>query len=93
MPHGFSHHDYDFFSDGKYYSVYVENRDCRAVYYEGEFDKGYRYGEGIVVYDYNHESSHDNRGTAKEAHIPYTAAPCIFYPEWLFRDLQNVYRQ
>lgn len=51
MPQGKGHLDYDFFTDGKYYYLFVEDQDYKALYYDGEFDRGYRVGQGTVVYE------------------------------------------
>lgn len=51
MPQGRGTLTYDFFDDEKYYYFCDENEKYKALSYTGEFDKGYRSGEGIVIYE------------------------------------------
>lgn len=51
MPQGLGHLKYNNFSDGETYSLEIDGHQYRAIYYEGEFDKGYRVGKGTVYYE------------------------------------------
>lgn len=50
-PNGKGKLTYDGFDDGKYYSLPVGNVKYKALYYEGNFHDGWRYGTGTVVYE------------------------------------------
>lgn len=50
-PNGYGKITYDDFEDGKYYSLSVDNSEYKALYYEGGFQDGTRYGTGKVVYE------------------------------------------
>lgn len=39
------------FADEQYYSLKVDGQAYKALYYEGEFNRGNRSGEGVVVYE------------------------------------------
>lgn len=51
-PQGFGRLTYRHFIDGKYYTIEDDEGEIhRALYYEGEFDHGWRVGQGTVVYE------------------------------------------
>ncbi len=50
-PQGFGRLTYRHFIDDKYYSIKYQGEIYRALYYEGEFDHGWRVGQGTVVYE------------------------------------------
>lgn len=50
-PQGYGRLTYRHFVDGKYYSLIVGENQYKALYYEGYFEKGWREGEGKVVYE------------------------------------------
>ena len=45
------HLERDGFGDGKAYSINIGDVEYRALYYEGQFVRGYRDGEGVVQYE------------------------------------------
>lgn len=42
---------YHHFVDEQFYSLFDSSGSYRAQYYDGEFDKGWRVGQGTVVYE------------------------------------------
>lgn len=51
-PNGYGKITYDDFEDGKYYYIsFGEDEKYKALYYEGTFRDGCRYGTGKVVYE------------------------------------------
>ena len=51
-PNGFGKLEYiDYNGDGKFYQFFYENKAYKALYYEGYFSNGARYGAGTVVYE------------------------------------------
>ncbi len=50
-PQGFGRLTYKHFVDEQFYSIGDSEGSYRAQYYEGEFEHGWRVGQGIVVYD------------------------------------------
>ena len=51
MPEGRGHLERDGSGDGKACSINMGDVECRALYYEGQFVRGYRDGEGVVRYE------------------------------------------
>lgn len=49
-PQGFGRLTYKHFVDEKFYSIVDSQGTYKAIYYEGEFDHGWRRGQGTVVY-------------------------------------------
>lgn len=50
-PQGFGRLTYRHFIDDTYYTITYQGETYRALYYEGEFDHGWRVGQGTVVYE------------------------------------------
>ena len=50
-PQGFGRLTYTHFVDEEFYSITNSEGTYRAIYYEGEFDHGWRKGQGTVVYE------------------------------------------
>lgn len=50
-PQGVGRLTYNHFVDEKFYSIIDSSGTHRAKYYEGEFEHGWRVGQGMVVYD------------------------------------------
>lgn len=50
-PNGYGKLTYDDFEDNMYYSISIGNVKYKALYYEGNFLDGWRYGTGKVVYE------------------------------------------
>lgn len=50
-PQGFGRLTYRHFTDEKFYSITYQGVTYRAEYYEGEFNHGWRMGQGTVVYE------------------------------------------
>lgn len=76
---------YDFFDDEKYYEITVDGQKYKALYYKGEFDKGYRVGKGTVYY----EGGYRDEGTFYGA---WEEGKKIFEGKrWLTNDTYNGY--
>ena len=50
-PQGKGRLTYRHFVDNRFYAITDEAGRHKALYYEGEFDKGWRVGQGVMVYD------------------------------------------
>lgn len=52
MPNGWGRLDYiDYNGDGKFYKFFYDDKVYNALYYEGNFSDGARWGNGTVVYE------------------------------------------
>lgn len=51
MPQGNERLTYTNYSDGKTYAVEIGEHQYRGLYYEGEFDKGWRVGQVMMYYE------------------------------------------
>lgn len=52
MPNGWGRLDYiDYNGDGKFYKFFYDDKAYNALYYEGNFSDGARWGNGTVVYE------------------------------------------
>lgn len=85
MPQGWGHLEYYNFSDGKTYSLNVDNHEYRAIYYEGMFDKGYRVGQGIVLYEGGYKDEGTFYGIWSEGKKVFEGK------RWLINDTYNCY--
>lgn len=85
QPNGYGKLTYDDFSDGKYYALSFSTSECKALYYEGQFSDGYRYGEGTVGY----ENGYKDEGTF---YGPWQSGKIVFQGKrWLINDRYNGY--
>lgn len=85
QPNGYGRLTYDDFSDGKYYSLDFETYECKALYYEGQFSDGYRYGEGTVVYENGYKDEGTFYGSWQNDKIVFQGK------RWLINDQYNGY--
>lgn len=87
VPQGEGTLTYDFFGDGTYYSIFADGQERKALSYKGEFDQGYRNGEGTVTY----EDGYRDEGTFYGV---WTAGKLIFRGKrWLTTETFNGYRE
>lgn len=85
MPQGYGRLTYYGFADGQYYSLNVEGQSYKALYYEGEFNRGSRCGEGVVVY----ESGFKDEGIFNG---PWADGVIVFQGKrWFINDTYNGY--
>ena len=85
MPQGYGHLTYDNFGDGKTYSLTIGEHEYRGLYYEGEFDKGYRVGQGTVVYEGGYKDEGIFYGIWSEGKKVFEGK------RWLINDTYNCY--
>lgn len=85
MPQGHGHLQYYNFSDGKTYSINLGEHAYRAIYYDGEFDKGYRFGKGTVVYEGGYMDEGTFYGIWSEGKKVFEGK------RWLINDTYNCY--
>ena len=85
MPQGWGHLEYYNFSDGETYSLNIGDHQYCAIYYEGIFDKGYRVGQGIVLYEGGYKDDGTFYGIWSEGKKVFEGK------RWLINDTYNCY--
>lgn len=85
QPNGNGKLTYDGFSDGKYYSIGTGNHECKALYYEGQFLDGYRYGKGTVVYENGYKDEGTFYGLWQNGKVVFEGK------RWLMNNTYNGY--
>lgn len=86
-PQGKGRLTYNHFIDNKFYSINYEGTAYKAEYYDGEFDKGWRSGQGTVVY----EGGFKDEGTFYGEWI--TGKTVFIGKRWLQNDQYNCYAE
>lgn len=85
MPQGYGRLTYDGFADEQYYSLNVEGQSYKALYYEGEFNRGNRSGKGVVVYEAGFKDEGIFNG-------PWADGIIVFEGKrWFIKDTYNGY--
>lgn len=85
QPNGYGKLTYDDFSDGKYYSINTSNHEYKALYYEGQFLDGYRYGKGTVVYENGYKDEGIFYGSWQNGKVVFEGK------RWLINNTYNGY--